>query len=245
MRDGPSPVCNLLGQVHRSRFVFLVLGLLNVALLLTAMVLGIYCSKTEEAYLQLLQSSERLPYMLEFLYLQENQSEVIKATKEAERTLRLEVSTHEAVRQQAEKQNSLHQGLQSQIERARTEKEKLLAAKLDIEQSCGRCQEGWQYCLGHQADLLVIESLEEQKLLNDNIPKLGAATWWKNAFWKGLTENVVEDTWTYFLSGQPVDGPDMTCAAFIRTLDSTHAWLDGRCHGYPLHWICEMKPNEK
>ena len=81
-------------------------------------------SKTKEVYLQPLQSSEHLPYIVEFNYLRENHSEVVKATKEAERALRLEVSKHEEVKKQLEKQTSLNDDFQSQIDRARTEKEK-------------------------------------------------------------------------------------------------------------------------
>ncbi|CAL8286535.1 unnamed protein product [Lota lota] len=87
-------------------------------------------SKNKEAYLQPLQSSEHIPYILELNYLRENHSDVIKATKEAEMALKLEVSKHDVIKQQAEKQKGLNDGLQSQIERARAEKNKLLTDKL-------------------------------------------------------------------------------------------------------------------
>ena len=183
-------------------------------------------SKTQEVYLQPLQSSEHLPYILELNYLRENHSEVVKATKAAELALRLKVSEHDALKKLLEKQTSLNDGSQSHINRARAEKDKLLAADqhmgemevensiqyvspdvdalicwmvfsmflfdrcvIETEKSCGRCQEGWvllntscyffsnvltnqpikknwpdsrQDCISRKADLVVIESWEEQ-----------------------------------------------------------------------------------
>ncbi|KAG7280690.1 hypothetical protein CRUP_004490 [Coryphaenoides rupestris] len=144
MRDGHSRVSNLFGEVYRSRFVFPALGLLNVVLLLTAIVLGIYCNKSKERYLEPLQTSEHIPYILELNFLRENNSEVIKATQEAEKTLKMEATKNEGIKGQLEKQKSLNDNLQSQIERARKDKAKLLAAKL------------------HLADLVVIDNWAEQ-----------------------------------------------------------------------------------
>ncbi|CAL8290948.1 unnamed protein product [Gadus morhua 'NCC'] len=283
MRDGPSRVSSLLDQVHRSRFVIPVLGLLNVVLLLTAVVLGIYCSKTQEVYLQPLQSSEHLPYILELNYFRENHSEVVKATKAAELALRLEVSKHDALKEQLEKQTSLNDGSQSHINRARAEKDKLLAADQHMEKSCGRCQEGWvllntscyffsnvltnqpirknwpdsrQDCISRKAELVVIESWEEQEMLNDNVPKITTVGggWWASGFWMGLTE--ISDNrwvWTNNVTLQPPfywrDGEqnreDENCAAFYPGRDATHTWYDGPCHRHEYYWMCEMKLNEQ
>ena len=183
-------------------------------------------SKTKEVYLQPLQSTEHLPFILEFNYLRENHSEVVKATKEAERALRLEVSKHEAIKKEMEKLTSLNDGFQRQIDMDRKEKEKLLTAQqhmgemevensihfvpadvdvlicfiafsmflyalsvIETEKSCGRCRESWvllntscyffsnvltnqpikknwpdsrQDCISRNADLVVIDSFEEQ-----------------------------------------------------------------------------------
>lgn len=89
-------------------------------------------SKSKERYLQPLQTSEHIPYILELNFLRVNNSEVIKATQEAEKTLKIEATKNEGIKGQLEKQKSLNDDLQSQIERARKDKTKLQAAKLHL-----------------------------------------------------------------------------------------------------------------
>ncbi|KAK0130673.1 C-type lectin domain family 4 member M [Merluccius polli] len=298
-RDGHSQVSNLFGQVYRSRFVIPILGLLNIVLLVTAVVLGIYCSKSKEGYLQPLQNSEHVHHILELNYLRQNHSDVIKATVEAEKTLKLEAGKNEGIKQQLEKQKGFNDGLQSQIETVRAEKTKLLADKLnwgemelenlvndtfvsaDVGKSCGRCPEGWVLlnttcyffsnfltdmtkknwidsrtdCLQRKADLVVIDSWEEQLLLNDNLPRFKASVWWSNGFWIGMTEISEDNTWVwinnvtqtspfYWVTGEP-NRSDENCAAFYPAADATQTWYDGRCHGHEFYWICEMKQKQQ
>lgn len=86
-------------------------------------------NKSKEGYLQPLQNSAHIPFFLELNYLRENQSVVIKATHEAEEALRVEVAKNDVVRQLLDKQKGVIDDLQNQIERARADKAKLLAAK--------------------------------------------------------------------------------------------------------------------
>ncbi|CAL8272588.1 unnamed protein product [Merluccius merluccius] len=88
-------------------------------------------SKSKEGYLQPLQNSEHVHYILELNYLRQNHSDVIKATVEAEKTLKIEAGKNEGIKQQLEKQKGFNDGLQSQIETVRAEKTKLLADKLN------------------------------------------------------------------------------------------------------------------
>lgn len=82
--------------------------------------------------MQTLQTSEHIPYILELNYLWENNSEVIKATQEAEKTLKMEATKHEEAKEQLNKQKTVSEKLQSQIERARKEKTKLQAAAVHL-----------------------------------------------------------------------------------------------------------------
>ncbi|KAG7280693.1 hypothetical protein CRUP_004493, partial [Coryphaenoides rupestris] len=181
-------------------------------------------NKHKERYLEPLQTSEHIPYILELNFLRENNSEVIKATQEAEKTLKMEATENEGIKGQLEKQKSLNDNLQSQIERARKDKAKLLAAKLHLGKSCQKCPEGWtllnstcyffsklqtdsltkrnwpdsrQDCVSRQADLLVIDNWAEQQLLNDNLPKLTVSAWWAYGFWMGLTQISEDNTWVW------------------------------------------------
>ncbi|KAJ3613035.1 hypothetical protein NHX12_019291 [Muraenolepis orangiensis] len=147
-------------------------------------------SKSKEEYLQPLQNTEHVPYILELNYLRENHSEVIKATGEAEKALEGETVKNEELRQRSEEQKFLNDNLQGQVESGRTEKTKLAIAKLQMGNSCGHCKEGWvllnstcyffsnflldsptrknwpdsrQDCISRKADLVVIESWEEQR----------------------------------------------------------------------------------
>uniref|UniRef100_A0A8C5AAH3 C-type lectin domain-containing protein n=1 Tax=Gadus morhua TaxID=8049 RepID=A0A8C5AAH3_GADMO len=234
-------------------------------------------SKTQEVYLQPLQSSEHLPYILELNYLRENHSEVVKATKAAELALRLKVSEHDALKKLLEKQTSLNDGSQSHINRARAEKDKLLAAdqhmgEMEVENSiqyvspdsCGRCQEGWvllntscyffsnvltnqpikknwpdsrQDCISRKADLVVIESWEEQVR-----PPWGL--WVEFIVLSNHSRPAASGTSFYWRDGEP-NREDENCAAFYPGRDATNTWYDGRCHGNMFYWMCEMKLNEQ
>uniref|UniRef100_A0A8D0D003 C-type lectin domain-containing protein n=1 Tax=Sander lucioperca TaxID=283035 RepID=A0A8D0D003_SANLU len=93
-------------------------------------------------------------------------------------------------------------------------------------------QESRDDCLQKGADLVIINSKEEQKIM-----------------WIGLTDSETEGTWkwvdgtpltkSYWDSGEPNDENGEDCVE-IKNFDSENSWNDLSCSA-PLNWICEMK----
>ncbi|XP_055362029.1 C-type lectin domain family 4 member E-like isoform X2 [Betta splendens] len=147
-----------------------------------------------------------------------------------------------------------------------------------LEGSCGKCLPGWTLfnsscyffsylesatvkknwtdsradCVGRGADLVVIDSQEEQKFASNSINKMKTSTSvWENGFWTGLTDTEAEGAWVwinnvteveqrYWMDDEPNNhwgGED--CGVIIYS--PSNPWktrYDGQCHT-PLHWICE------
>uniref|UniRef100_A0A8C9ZEZ8 C-type lectin domain-containing protein n=1 Tax=Sander lucioperca TaxID=283035 RepID=A0A8C9ZEZ8_SANLU len=93
-------------------------------------------------------------------------------------------------------------------------------------------------CLQKGADLVIINSKEEQVLVK-----------FKKRLWIGLTDSEREGTWkwvdgtplttSYWMSGEPNDVSGEDCVEILN-FDSEKSWNDRRC-SLPLNWICEMK----
>ncbi|XP_028441357.1 CD209 antigen-like protein C isoform X2 [Perca flavescens] len=100
-------------------------------------------------------------------------------------------------------------------------------------------QESRDDCLQKGADLVIINSKEEQ----DFTTKL------KKRLWIGLTDSETEGTWkwvdgtpltkSYWNSGEPNGGKREDCGE-IKNFASENSWNDGSC-SIQLNWICEMK----
>ncbi|XP_039665095.1 CD209 antigen-like protein C [Perca fluviatilis] len=100
-------------------------------------------------------------------------------------------------------------------------------------------QESRDDCLQKGADLVIINSKEEQ---NFTIK-------FEKRLWIGLTDSETEGTWkwvdgtpltkSYWVSGEPNDEYGEDCVE-IRYFDSENNWNDVSC-SIPLNWICEMK----
>ncbi|XP_018545474.1 C-type lectin domain family 4 member G [Lates calcarifer] len=180
-----------------STLVVVCLGLLNTILLLTAVVIGIYCGKVSEESSSIQVKAQAL--IIEVEQLRIIQSEAIKALKEAEQALKKELKIHQQLKLQLEKNKTVNDGLQRQIETLRMETETLLSNSSIARTSCGRCPPGWflSYgscyfhsrsasspprnwadsradCISRGADLAVIPDWDEQLHLFDKMPKLGA-----------------------------------------------------------------------
>ncbi|XP_034143926.1 CD209 antigen-like protein A [Esox lucius] len=126
------------------------------------------------------------------------------------------------------------------------------------------CQEGWrkfesscyflstanetweksrQDCLGRDANLVIINSEEEQIFIN----RLNGAN---EKMWMGLTDAHAEGTWkwvngtpltiAYWEVGQPNswNGTDQDCGEFVHRSVDPGEWSDDNC-SFKQHWICE------
>ncbi|XP_034381238.1 CD209 antigen-like protein E [Cyclopterus lumpus] len=201
------------------RVVILSLGLLDAVLLITAVVIGIYCAKGENLQVP---HSATSPIIIELNHLHNN-SDIIKAKLEAEAQLVTQHDNHLQLKRQL-KQIIIHTDrLQAQMETLQTEKTNLQSNKTAVEESCGRCLQGWRllnsscyyfshhasnskknwpdsraHCISQGGDLLVINNLAEQQLITDNYATLKSSNlWWQNGFWIGLTDVVIPGTWVW------------------------------------------------
>ncbi|XP_073339851.1 uncharacterized protein [Pagrus major] len=203
------------------RVVILSLGLLNAVLLLTAAVIGIYCAKAQNDFLQG-PNSVATSLILEKNYLR-NHSGINKAKLEAQTALVKERANHIQLKMQVKQQKALTDSFQGQIETLQAQRANLQTNKTTLEENCGRCRPGWIVlksscyyfssrdvsnskknwldsradCIKQGGDLLVINNLEEQQFMNDNLPKLSFSIWWQNGYWIGLTDVVMQGTWVW------------------------------------------------
>ncbi|XP_062421139.1 CD209 antigen-like protein E [Pungitius pungitius] len=103
---------------------------------------------------------------------------------------------------------------------------------------------GRKDCTDQGADLVIIDSLEEQKFISDIV---------KSHTWIGLSDREIEGTWKW-VDGTPLTGaywgakpgpvqPDdfggnEDCVEIVVSWNSDRNWNDRDC-AYPLKWICE------
>ncbi|XP_045569554.1 C-type lectin domain family 4 member M isoform X1 [Salmo salar] len=102
-------------------------------------------------------------------------------------------------------------------------------------------EESRQDCRNRGADLVVINSQEQQTLVNWLCGR-------KNYVWIGLTDSVTEGTWKwvdntplttkYWNSGETNGGRAENCVYFYSRSSDTGEWWDYDC-SYKYRWICE------
>lgn len=199
------------------------LGLLNAVLLLTAIVIGIYCGKVgEDSTLQHVQAE---PLFAEYNQLKLLVSEAINSQREAEQALHRELRRQHGFKLQLEQNKTFSDNLERQIEALQVEKATLESTLSDMLESCGRCPAGWMLlrnscyyhakapshslknwrnsradCVSRGAHLAVIDTQEEQARLFDHLPKLTLLRQgWKASvgIWIGLTDIQTEGTWVW------------------------------------------------
>ncbi|XP_064818322.1 CD209 antigen-like protein C isoform X2 [Oncorhynchus masou masou] len=154
-----------------------------------------------------------------------------------------------------------YNNLAKQIEQLQTERDFLRGWLTNCKQTCTA---GWQKfesrwyflstetktwkesredCLERGADLVIINSDEEQKFLFDL----------KRRVWIGLTDSVIEGTWKwvddtplttrYWYAKQPDNaGPngDENCAEIAKDQSPLKAWNDLSCDSI-INWVCEKE----
>ncbi|XP_047467397.1 CD209 antigen-like protein B [Mugil cephalus] len=261
------------------RLVILSLGLLNALLLISAVVIGIYCAKAKDLEVP---QSDAAPLTVELNYLR-NRSGIIQAKLDAQAKLVKERNNHVELKLQVKQKKALTDTLQRRIETLQIEKTSLQSNKTALEKSCGRCPPGWILlklscyyfsrnemasrknwsdsradCLSKKADLLVINSLEEQQLISENfVRQTGGVSWWEGGYWMGLTDVATEGTWVwvnnvtevsplYWRSGQPSHSGPLrgNCGAFLHYTDNLKTWFNANCTDTLLNWICEKELKE-
>ncbi|XP_037602493.1 CD209 antigen-like [Sebastes umbrosus] len=213
--------------------VIVCLGLLNTILMLTAIVIGVYCGKGSEESAPHQITAQAL--IIEVRQLQIMQTEAIKAQEEAKQALEEELRSHQQLKLQLEQNKTLSDSIQKQLETLDVERARLQSDSSDILESCGRCQSGWLLfntscyfhatpasgplknwadsradCVRRGGNLAVIDSLEEQINLFEYLPKQDSSIrpWWKisGGIWIGLSDIHTEGKWVWLNNVTLQDG---------------------------------------
>lgn len=200
------------------------LGLLNTILMLTAVVIGIYCGKVSEESAPHQITIQAL--IIEVKQLQIMHTEAIKAENEAKQALEKELRSHQQLKLLLEQNKTLTDGIQRQLETLEVQRATLKSNSSDIWENCGRCRSGWLLfntscyfhatlasgplknwadsradCIRRGGSLAVIDSLEEQVNLFEYLPKLDPSIrpWWskKGGIWIGLSDIQTERHWVW------------------------------------------------
>ncbi|KAK2826131.1 hypothetical protein Q5P01_020345 [Channa striata] len=251
---------------HSYKCMTLGLGLLNAVLLIVAVVIGIKCARVKEGSLHVSHSAVT-QLLNELDYLRSNHSDVMEAEEEAKKALERALKHHEQLKEQIDKQKTINDGYQRQIETLKTEKTNLQSNISALEGTCGRCLPGWSLynsscyffsradCVSRGADLVVIDSPEEQTFVSDSIEHVkNSRHWWDNGFWVGLIDIETEGTWVwinnvteveqrYWIDGEPNDAGHVGEDCAIVVSSSDNPWktrYDARCDEKKRHWICEV-----
>ncbi|XP_042357355.1 CD209 antigen-like protein B [Plectropomus leopardus] len=262
-----------------NRLVLVCLGLLNVALLIAAVVIGTYCAKVKEGSLQVSHSAAT-ELINKLNILRGNHSDVIKAEKETKDALERALKNHVQIKEKIEQLKTINDNYQKQTEALLTQKT-ILLSNMSAFENCGRCLSGWvplnsscyffSYsessvvkknwpdsradCIHRGADLIVIDSQEEQIFVSHTIEYMKTSSrFWENAFWLGFTDRNTEGTWRwinnvteveqrYWMDGEPNDDGHRGEDCGMAVSSSVNPWKtrnDGNCERSKIHWICEM-----
>lgn len=196
------------------------LGLVDTVLLISALVLGMYCAKAKD--FKDVSDPALTPLLIERDFLL-NHSDVIAkelgVTAEKEKQRKAQVQMQVEIKQL----QTVSDSLQSHIQALRADKAQLESNRTALEVSCGRCPVGWVFlltscyfyanfelplkknwtesradCVRRGGDLLVINSFEEQKAINYHCPVTHHYQhWWNAGYWIGLKEGAMHGVLTW------------------------------------------------
>ncbi|KAM3594816.1 uncharacterized protein V6R79_014479 [Siganus canaliculatus] len=269
------------GKDGSNRLVLLSLGLLNIVLLFAAIIIGIKCANLKAASLQVSHAATA-ELIAELTYLRGNYSDVIKAKEEARNALEAAFKNHVQLKLKIKRQKSISDDYLKQVHVLQTEKSYLQSNISSLEGTCGKCHPQWILhnsscyffsflesesitktwpdsradCVRRGADLVIIDSKEEQEFVSTSIENLrGTRDVWRNGFWIGVTDTHTEGKWMwinnvteveerYWMEGEPNDhgrhGED--CGVAVYSPDNPwKSRYDGSCNTAKLHWLCEIK----
>ncbi|XP_055087268.1 C-type lectin domain family 12 member B-like [Periophthalmus magnuspinnatus] len=202
------------------RVVLLCLTLLDTALLIAALALGMYCAKVKD--FEQASNSALTPLIIERDFLR-NQTNVIKEKLATQMELENQRRAHMQMKVQLKQLQAITDSLQTHILALRAEKTSLEDKRTLLESNCGKCPRGWisfktscyyysfslsnskknwsdsrADCIRQGGDLLVINNLDEQIAINNNYPKItGTGPMWKMGSWIGLTDIVTTGVWVW------------------------------------------------
>lgn len=198
------------------------LGLLNIAMLISAVIIGINCSKVKQGSLHV-DHPAAVKLLGELSNLRGNHSQVMIFAEEARTDLQSTIDNHAKLKEQIKEQKTLTSGYQTELKGLQAERENLQNNITSMEGSCGNCPVGWlsfnsscyffsvssttlkknwhnsrSDCISRGSDLIVIDSPEKQTYVSNNIKALvtGRSTW-ENGVWVGLTDIANEKTWLW------------------------------------------------
>eukprot|EP00066_Takifugu_rubripes_P026023 XP_011615289.1 PREDICTED: CD209 antigen-like protein C [Takifugu rubripes] len=260
------------------RLVVLGLGLLNAILLIAAIATGINCAKARQGSLH--DTHAAAAELLGGLDdLMSNHSNVVEARDTAKSALDTAVQNHAQMKKQITELKVINDKYQRQMEAMEKEKASLKANYTALVESCG-CPSRWTHfmsscylfstaenqklkknwddsredCIRREADLVIIDSPEEQTFVSHNIESLvGSRPVWESSFWLGLRDTEIEGTWVwinnvteveqrFWRDGEPNDsghnGEDCG-ATYYSEQNPWKTRNDVNCRGTRMYWICE------
>uniref|UniRef100_A0A671U7I1 C-type lectin domain-containing protein n=1 Tax=Sparus aurata TaxID=8175 RepID=A0A671U7I1_SPAAU len=164
------------------------------------------------------------PIINELNYLRSNHSDVIEAEEEAKNALERAVKNHTQLKEKIEKQKTINDNYQKQVEELQKEQINLQSNLSALEGTCGRCLPGWVLhnsscyyfsviesstikknwpdsradCIRRGADLIVIDNKEEQRFVSDCDENTKSEYYmFGDGFWIGLTDRKSKGTWVW------------------------------------------------